>query len=60
MDFSVWKTACRFCGRLAETNEPQGMSGTLQEPRSLSKWSAALPGAWPAKSDGSLLGECGQ
>ena len=21
MDFSVWKTACRFCGRLAETDE---------------------------------------
>ena len=23
MDFSVWKTACRFCGRLAETDEPK-------------------------------------
>jgi hypothetical protein len=21
MDFSVWQTACRFCGRLAETDE---------------------------------------
>ena len=21
MDFSVWKTACRFCGKLAETDE---------------------------------------
>jgi hypothetical protein len=59
MGFSVWKSACRFCGRL-ETDERKGMSGTLQEPRSFSKWSAALPGAWPAKSDGSLLGECGR
>ena len=21
MDFSAWKTACCFCGKLAETNE---------------------------------------
>ena len=32
MDFSVWKTACRFCGRLAETNECKECQ-ELQEPR---------------------------
>ena len=32
MDFSVWKTACRFCGRLAETDECKECQ-ELQEPR---------------------------
>ena len=31
MDFSVWKTACRFCGRLAETMSARSVR--TQEPR---------------------------
>jgi hypothetical protein len=47
MDSSVCRTVCRLCGRLAETKRMQGVSGTLQEPGSLSKRSPALLGTGP-------------